>query len=79
VLAIFGKIIGDLVESRWFPNSTWTVYDGVVHLGLSNFIAIGVIAAVWAFNIFGIRPMKGLTYVTAGLLFLVLIFFMFVP
>jgi amino acid transporter len=79
VLAIFGKIIGDLVVSRWFPNSTWTVYDGVVHLGLANFIAIGVIAGVWAFNIFGIRPMKGLTYVTAGLLFLVLIFFMFVP
>jgi amino acid transporter len=79
VLAIFGKIIGDLVVSRWFPSSTWTVYDGVVHLGLANFIAIGVIAAVWAFNIFGIRPMKGLTYVTAGLLLLVLIFFMFVP
>jgi amino acid transporter len=79
VLAIFGKIIGDLVVARWFPNSTWTVYDGVVHLGLANFIAIGVIAAVWAFNIFGIRPMKGLTYVTAGLLTLVLIFFMFIP
>ena len=79
MLAIFGKIIGDLVVARWFPNSTWTVYDGVVHLGLANFIAIGVIAAVWAFNIFGIRPMKGLTYVTAGLLTLVLIFFMFIP
>ena len=38
-----------------------------------DFIAIGVIVAVWAFNIFGIRPMKGLTYVTAGLLMLVLI------
>lgn len=79
VLAIFGKIIGDLVVSRWFPSSTWSVYDGVVHLGLANFIAIGVIVGVWAFNIYGIRPMKGLTYVTAGLLFLVLIFFMFVP
>jgi amino acid transporter len=79
VLAIFGKIIGDLVVSRWFPTSTWSVYDGIVHLGLANFIAIGVIVAVWAFNIYGIRPMKGLTYVTAGLLFLVLIFFMFVP
>jgi amino acid transporter len=79
VLAIFGKIIGDLIQSRWFPHSTWSVYDGVVHLGLANFIAVGVIAGVWAFNIFGIRPMKGLTYITAGLLFLVLIFFMFVP
>jgi amino acid transporter len=79
VLAIFGKIIGDLIVARWFPTSTWSVYDGVVHLTLANFIAIGIIAGVWAFNIFGIRPMKGLTYVTAGLLCLVLIFFMFVP
>jgi amino acid transporter len=79
VLAIFGKIIGDLVVSRWFPHSTWTVNDGVVHLGLAHFIAIGVIIAVWAFNIFGIRPMKGLTYVTGGLLSLVLITFMIVP
>jgi amino acid transporter len=79
VLAIFGKIIGDLIVSRWFPHSTWTVYDGVVHLSLSSFIAIGVIAAVWAFNVFGIRPMKGLVYVTGGLLAVVLVFFMFVP
>jgi amino acid transporter len=79
VLAIFGKIIGDLIQARWFPNTTFTVWDGVVHLSLSSFIAIGVIIAVWAFNIFGVRPMKGLTYITAGLLSLVLIVFMFVP
>ncbi len=79
VLAIFGKIIGDLIVSRWFPHSTWTVNDGIVHLGLAHFIAIGVIIMVWAFNIFGIRPMKGLTYVTGGLLSLVLLFFIVVP
>ena len=79
VLAIFGKIIGDLIVSRWFPHSTWTVYDGVVHLTLSSFIAIGVIAAVWAFNIFGIRPMKSLTYITGGLLTLALLVFIVVP
>ncbi len=79
VLAIFGKIIGDLVQARWFPNTTFTVYDGVVHLGLAHFIAIGVIIAVWAFNIFGIRPLKGLVYVTAGLLTVALVVFMFVP
>ena len=73
VLAIFGKIIGDLIQARWFPNTTFTVYDGIVHLGLAHFIAIGVIIAVWAFNIFGIRPMKSLTYLTAGLLTLALV------
>ena len=79
VLAIFGKIIGDLISARWFPNTTFTVWDGVVHLTLGNFIAIGVIIGVWAFNVFGIRPMKGLVYVTAGLLMIALVVFMFLP
>jgi amino acid transporter len=79
VLAIFGKIIGDLITARWFPHTTFTVWDGSVHLGLSNFIAIGVIIAVWLFNVFGIRPFKSLTYLTGGLLTVVLIVFMFVP
>ncbi len=79
VLAIFGKIIGDLVVSRWFPSTNWTIYDGIVHLTLAHFIAIGVIIGVWLFNVFGIRPFKGLTYVTGGLLAIVLIVFMFVP
>ncbi len=79
VLAIFGKIIGDLVVSRWFSTNTLSVWDGVIHLTLSNFIAVGVIAGVWAFNIFGIKPFKGLTYVTGGLLCLVLFAFIVLP
>jgi amino acid transporter len=79
VLAIFGKIIGDLVQARWFASTTWTVNDGIVHLGLSHFIAIGVIIAVWAFNIFGIKPMKALNYITAGLLVIALIVLIIVP
>ncbi|MBV9047307.1 MAG: APC family permease [Solirubrobacterales bacterium] len=79
VLAIFSKIIGDLIEARWFPHSTWSVWDGSVHLGLSNFIAVGVIIGVWAFNIFGIRPMKGLTYLTGGLLTIALFVLIVVP
>ena len=55
------------------------MYDGVVHLTLSNFIAIGVIIAVWAFNIFGIRPFKGFTYVTAGLLTVALVGLVILP
>ncbi len=38
-----------------------------------------MIFAVWLFNVFGIRPFKGLTYVTGGLLTIVLIVVMFVP
>jgi amino acid transporter len=38
-----------------------------------------VIIAVWAFNIFGIRPFKGFTYVTAGLLTIALIGLIILP
>src|SRR6266566_7861544 len=41
VLSIFGKIIGDLVVSQWWPHSTWTVTIFSNHLGLAHFIAIG--------------------------------------
>jgi amino acid transporter len=69
VLSIFGVLIGDLIQAQWFPNSTWSVYDGVVHLGLPQFIAIACIVAVWLLNVFGIRPAVWISYVTgAGLL-----------
>src|SRR5205814_4060832 len=68
VLSIFGRIIGDLITAQWFSSTTFTVFDGVVHLGLGHFIAIGVIILVWLFNVYGIQPFKLLTYVTGGLL-----------
>ncbi len=79
VLAIFGKIIGDLIQSRWFGSTTFTVWDGSVHLGLGHFIAIGVIIVVWLFNVYGIQPFKFLTYVTGTLLMIPLGFFIIVP
>src|SRR5439155_5055521 len=69
VLSIFGVLIGTLVQAQWFPNSTWSVFDGVVHLGLPQFLAIACIVAVWLLNVFGIRPAVWISYVTgAGLL-----------
>jgi amino acid transporter len=69
VLAIFGKTIGDLIEAKWFPTATWSFFDGRVHLGLSHFIAIGCIIAVWLLNVYGIRPAVWVSYVTgAGLM-----------
>jgi amino acid transporter len=79
VLSIFGKIIGDLITARWFPTSTPWFDIGSVHFGLPHAIAIGVIVAVWAFNIFGIRPFKGFTYVTAGLLTIALFALIVLP
>jgi amino acid transporter len=64
VLSIFGVLIGDLIQAQWFSGSTWTLYDGVVHLGLPQFIAIGAIILVWAINVFGIRPAVWISYIT---------------
>jgi amino acid transporter len=64
VLSIFGVLIGDLIQAQWFSGSTWSVYDGVVHLGLPQFIAIAAIFLVWALNIFGIRPAVWISYIT---------------
>ena len=79
VLSIFGKIIGDLIQAKWFPNTTWSLFDGVVHLGLPHFIAIGCIIAVWLLNVFGIRPAVWVSYVTGAGLLVTLAIFMFVP
>jgi len=69
VLSIFGKTIGDLVVAKWFPNTTWSVYDGVVHVTANDFIGIGCIIAVWALNVYGIRPAVWVSYVAGvGLL-----------
>jgi amino acid transporter len=64
VLSIFGVLIGDLIQAQWFSGSTWSLYDGVVHLGLPQFIAIAAIILVWALNIFGIRPAVWISYIT---------------
>jgi amino acid transporter len=69
VLSIFGKLIGDLIQAQWFPNTTWSFFDGTVHLGLPHFIAVACIVVVWLLNVFGIRPAVWISYVTgAGLM-----------
>src|SRR2546423_144293 len=79
VLAIFGNLIGGLIQAQWFSSSTWTVWDGVVHLQLFNFIGIGCIVLVWLFNIFGVRPFAWFTYVTGALLLIPVTFLILGP
>jgi len=79
VLAIFGNLIGSLIQARWFPGATWTVWDGTVHLQLFNFIGVGCVVVVWLFNIFGVRPFAWFTYVTGALLMIPLAVFIFGP
>src|SRR5712692_9685031 len=79
VLSIFGVLIGTLIQAQWFPNSTWSVFDGVVHLGLPQFLAIAFIVAVWLLNIFGIRPAVWISYITGVGLMVPLAIFIVVP
>jgi amino acid transporter len=81
VLSIFGKIIGDLVQAKWFPGQADNVYFsiGSNHLGLPHMIAIGVITAVWVFNVLGVKPALWVGYVTGALLMVPLVVFIIVP
>jgi amino acid transporter len=55
------------------------VYDGVVHLGLAQFIALACIVAVWALNVFGIRPAVWFSYAAGAGLMVPLVIFIVVP
>ena len=75
VLALFGIIIGSLIQAEWFPGETWTFDTGPVDAGLPHVIAIVVIAIVWAINVFGIRPAVWMAYLTGALLMIPLFVF----
>jgi amino acid transporter len=79
VLALFGILIGSLVQAEWASGQTWTFSTGSVDAGLPHVIAIGVIVVVWGINIFGIRPAVWMAYATGGLLMIPLAVFMFGP
>jgi amino acid transporter len=79
VLALFGIIIGSLIQAEWFPGSDWTFDTGPVDAGLPHVIAIVVIAIVWAINIFGIRPAVWMAYATGALLMIPLFVFILLP
>jgi len=81
VLSIFGKLIGDLVVSKWFPGSATDVYFtiGKNHVGLADTIAICLIAAVWLFNVVGVKPSLWLGYITGALLMVPLFVLIVIP
>src|SRR3984957_19206151 len=78
-LSIFGKIIGDLATSQWWPNSGLSIGFAGNTLTLSSFIAIGLIIFVWLFNIFGLRLAVWFTYACAVLLMVPLVLFIIYP
>jgi amino acid transporter len=82
VLSIFGNLIGSLIVAEWFPSSAETVlftspFD--VTITPANIIGIGIVVAVWVFNIFGVRPSLAVGYITGVLLMIPLAVFIVVP
>lgn len=78
-LAVFGLVIGDVIQAQWFPHSTWTFYDGSVHVGLPHLIAAALIIFVWVLNVFGVRVLRASAW-TFGVLFLIPVaIFLFAP
>jgi amino acid transporter len=87
VLATSGLFIGQIIQGTWFSgepyggpvNADTTGYfsTGTVNVGLPTLIGIGLILAVWLFNVFGARV--GVTFgYAAGVLLMVPLFVMMI-
>jgi amino acid transporter len=87
VLAINGLFIGQIVQGAWFSgepyggpaNADTTGYfsTGTVNIGLPALIGIGLILAVWLFNVYGARVGVRFGY-AAGILLMVPLFVMMI-
>jgi amino acid transporter len=67
-LAVFGLLIGSLIQTQWFPDADWVLWHGPVDVGLQHLIAAGAVIAVWALNVFGIKPAVWTNYLIGALL-----------
>ena len=81
VLAIFGNLIGGLVMAQWFSGSADTVLykTSLGSIGYAQLIGVGLVIAVWLFNVFGVKPSLAVGYVTGALLMVPLFIFMILP
>jgi amino acid transporter len=82
VLSVNGLFTGQIIQGAWFsgepigsPYGGGYFSTGPVHFGLPQCIAVGLILAVWLFNVFGIRVGVGFGY-AAGILLMVPLFVM---
>ncbi len=78
-LAIYGILIGTLVQTQWFPHATWSFYDGAVHVGLPQLVAVFVIILGWLSNVLGMKPAVWMMSVMAGLLCVPVVIFIVAP
>jgi amino acid transporter len=92
VLSFLGLFSGYIAQASWFPGQPYGTYafggakldngyfsTGSVHIGLQHLIAVGIILAVWGFNVFGTRIGVAFNYLAGILLMIPLFCFMFLP
>ncbi|MGH3136663.1 MAG: APC family permease [Gaiellaceae bacterium] len=92
VLSFLGLFVGQLAHAAWFPGEPFGTNallagaagdgyfsTGPVDVGLPHLIAIGLILAVWAFNILGTRVGVTFNYLAGILLMIPLFCFMVLP
>ncbi|MET0561225.1 MAG: APC family permease [Gaiellaceae bacterium] len=90
VLSVNGLFIGQIIQGAWFPsepfggasnNADVTGYfsTGTVKVGLPQLIAIGLIVAVWLFNVRGVRVGITFGYLAGALLMVPLFVMMILP
>jgi len=84
VLSVFGLFIGQIVQGAWFagepigsPLGDGYFSTGGAEVGLPQLIGIGLVLAVWLFNILGARVGVSLGYLAGALLMIPLALFMF--
>ena len=74
-----GRAVRDERVRRRDRSTTGTSSTGSVHIGLQHLIAIGLILAVWVFNVFGTRIAVTFNYLAGVLLMIPLFCFTFLP
>src|SRR5262245_39771934 len=79
VLAINGLVVGTLIQSEWFSDSTWAHSGAGFDLNLAILLGGIAILVVWLLNIFGLKPAVWFGYVTGGLLLIPAAVLMFLP
>jgi amino acid transporter len=79
VLSVNGLVAGTLVQAEFFSSSDWTHKAAGFHFSLPILIGVGLIAVVWVFNVYGVRPAVWFGYVTGGLLCIPAFVLMFLP
>ncbi len=84
VLSVFGLFIGQIVQGAWFagepvgsPLGDGYFSTGGAEVGLPQLIGIGLVLAVWLFNILGARVGVSFGYLAGALLMIPLALFMF--